>query len=502
MAIGFRWKLAAGACAAAVVAMSASGAGAESLNDAIALAYQTNPALQGQRAQLRFTDENYVQARAGFLPTVNASSQGAFTWEKLGQRFNKGCTASIFGKPCVDLTPESSTLSATLTINQPIYTGGRATAAVRGAEADILAGREDLRRIEGQVMLGVIQSYVDIRRDERSLEIRKENVVVLQRQVDEARARFDVGELTRTDVAQSEAQLADAEGQLSRAQAQVAFSRAAYAAVVGQSPGTLDPEPAFEIFPATVEQAFDTAQQNNPAIRKADYSEQAAEANLSEAKSKRMPTVGLQAQYGYSQPLHPWQPELYTRSLTAGVVVTQPFFSGGALTSQIRQAVEQENFARIQHEQARRQADQDVSQFWNGLLAARANIKANEEQVRAARIAFEGARAEQQVGLRTTLEVLNAQLVLSNAELQLIPARHDEYVASASLLNTMGLLEAKNLVPAIVLEPGSHSVEQLKRAFGYIPVLEEGVSALDSVGGPKVRPLPPKVDAPISTSQP
>ncbi len=481
-----------------MVAAAASGSRAESLADAIALAYQTNPQLQEQRAQLRFTDENYVQARTGFRPTVTSSAQGAFTWQQLGKRTVKSqCT--FLG--CPDATPETSTLSANLTINQPVYTGGRATAQVRGAEADVLAGREELRRIEGGTVLAVIQAYVDIRRDERALEIRKENVAVLQRQVEESRARFDVGELTRTDVAQSEAQWADAEGRLSAAQAQVAFSRASYAAVVGQSPGTLEPEPVFKVFPDTVEQAFDTAEQNNPAIRKASYAQESADANIAEAKARRLPTVGLQAQYGYSQPLHPFTPQEYTRSFSAGVIVNQPFFNGGLTTSQIRQAVEQGNFARLQLEQARRQATQDISQAWNTLLSARANIKANEEQVRAARIAFEGSRAEQQVGLRTTLEVLNAQLVLSQAELQLISARHDEYVASASLLNTMGLLEAQNLVADIKPQPGSHSTEQLKRAFGYIPVLEEGVSALDSIGGPSVHRLPPKVDAPISTSK-
>ena len=351
-------------------------------------------------------------------------------------------------------------------------------------------------------MLSVIQSYIDIRRDEQSLAIRKENVVVLQRQVDEARARFDVGELTRTDVAQSEAQLAEAQGLLSTAQARVAVSRAAYAAVVGQSPGTLEPEPAFKVFPETVEQAFDTAEQNSPSIRKAEYGEQSADSAIAEAKARRMPSVGLQAQYGYTQPLHPFEPEKYSRSFTAGVVVSQPLFSGGVTTSQIRQAVERGNFARIEIESARRSSVESVSQAWNGLLSSRANVTANQEQVRAARIAFEGARAEQQVGLRTTLEVLNAQLVLRNAELALINARHDEYLYSASLLNAMGLLEAKNLVTDLDAIPGGHSTEQLKRAFGYIPFLEEGVSGLDSIGGPTVHRLPEKVDAPISTSKP
>lgn len=485
------WRI--GACALALMG-AAGGARAESLSEAIRLAYHTNPTLQQQRAQLRYTDEGYVQARAGYRPTADLSASAQWQWQRIGTP-----TCNVFG--CEDPSPEANNLGATLSVSQPIYTGGRTTARVQSAAAQVLAGREDLRRAEGQLMLSVVQAYVDVRRDEQALAIRKENVAVLQRQVDETRARFDVGEVTRTDVAQSEAQLALAQSELSTAQAQLSISRAAYATVIGQSPGTLEPEPAFKVFPVSVEQAFDTAQQNNPLIRAADYAEQGAGAQVAEARAQRLPTLGLQASYGYDQPLHPFDSGLNTRSFTAGVVLSQPIFSGGVVSSQIRQALEQENIARIQLEQARRTTVEDVSRAWNSLLAARASIQAGQEQVRAARIAFEGTRAEQQVGLRTTLEVLSAEQVLRDSELQLINARHDEYVASATVLNVMGLLEARDLVGDIDLAPGGHAIGQLKHATGYIPGLEEGVSAIDSIGAPKIRKLPPPVDAPITTGQ-
>ena len=494
MASAYRWGLSVGACAAVLVAASAGSSRADTLVDAIALAYQTNPTLQGQRAQLRFTDETYVQARAGYRPTASATASGTWQWTKVG---TPACT--ILG--CPPASTNINSLGTNVSLTQPLYTGGRATARVRGAEADVLAGRENLRLIEGQVMLNVIQVYVDVRRDEQSLAIRKDNTAVLQRQVDETRARFDVGEVTRTDVAQSEAQLAAAQSQLSQAQAQLAISRAAYASVVGQSPAQLEPEPAFKVFPETVDQAFDTTLQNNPSIRKADYTEQSADAQLAEAKAGRMPNIALQGQFGYSQPFSPWDTSMYQRNFTAGVSVSQPLFSGGVISSQIRQSIEQENFARIQLDQARRSADQSVSQTWNQLLAARAGIAADEEQVRAARVAFEGTRAEQQVGLRTTLEVLNAQQVLEEAELSLVNARHDEYVAAAGVLNVMGLLEARDIAPEVVLESGGHSFEQLKHTFGYIGPVEEGVSVLDSIGAKGVVRAPPQVDAPITTGK-
>lgn len=478
---------------------AASAAWADSLTDALTLAYQTNPTLQAQRAQQRATDETYVQARAGYRPTANLQASGNWEW----QRFNScsilfGC----YSAPGQAFNQNYNDLSSAVTVTQPIFNGGRTTAQVKGAEATVLAGREQLRQTEGQVMLSVIQAYEDVRRDEQALDIRKDNVGVLQRQVNETRARFEVGEVTRTDVAQSEAQLAAAQATLSSAQATLASDRAAYAAVVGQNPAKLDAEPPFKIFPKSIDEAFDTVEQNNPAIRMADYAEQAAAAQVEQAKAGRMPTLSVQGSYGYEQPISPWAPSQNVRTGQVSVVLNQPLFAGGQIQSQIRQYMEEENADRIQLEQARRVAIQNVSQAWNALLAARANIVADEEQVRAAQVAFEGTRAEQQVGLRTTLEVLTAQQVLEEAQLSLIGARHDEYVGSATVLNVMGLLEARLLLPGVAIEPGGHSFRELDHATGYVPGIDEAVSALDSIGSGKVKAAPPPADAPIATGSP
>ena len=493
-----RWGLFTTACALALTS-AAVAARADTLVDAIALAYQTNPTLQAQRAQLRSTDESYVQARAGYRLTATGQSQANWQFQHFGP--TSGC-GSILGCASGNFYPNSNQLGASVLVTQPMYTSGKATAKVNQTEAQVLSAREDLRKIEGQVMLSVVQAYANVRLDEQGLEIRKEDVAVLKRQVEESRSRFDVGEVTRTDVAQSEAQLAQTQAALSQTLAQLASDRAIYAAVVGQSPTKLEPAPAFKVFPENLDQAFDTVEQNNAPIRSADYQVQAAEAFTSEVKAQRRPNVFFQSNYSYNQPLDPYTPSAFTRSVTAGVVVQAPIFSGGVMSSQIRQAIEQETVARTQLEQVRRTQQQTLAQDWNQMLGARAIRKSAEEQVRAARIAFEGTQAEQQVGLRTTLEVLNAEQVLRGAELQLIQAERDEYSAEAGVLETMGLLEAKYIVPGVPEQPSGHSFNQLKHAFGYVPILEDDVEALDSIGQHRVKRLPEPVNGPIVTAHP
>jgi outer membrane protein len=488
MARAFRARL---ICASAFLALAGGGSAcAENLADAIALAYQTNPTIAAERANLRFLEETYVQARAGYRPSVNAQSQ--LTYQYNGE---------------IGATPDSETNSgnAFLTFSQPIYTGGRVTAAVRAAEADILAERETLRQSEADVLQQVITSYVNVRRDQQAIRIGQENVAVLTRQVQETRVRFEVGEVTKTDVAQSEAELAQAQASLATANAQLAIDRGSYAQVVGQSPGELEPEPSLKL-PATLDEAFDRAQQYNPNIRQAEYGRQGAEARLAAAKAQGMPRVTINGQVGFATPFNqraiPTEADNFQQQSIVQATVTQPLFAGGAISSGIRQAVERENFFTIQLEGARRNAVQGLSQAWNQLLSARANIAANEERVRAARVAVEGARAEQAVGLRTTLEVLTAEQESRDAELALVQARRDEYVATASVLNVTGQLAANNIVAALPLDPGGHSFTRLKKASGYVP-WEEGVKALDGIAGaPDVKMLPPPPDEPLVTAAP
>lgn len=470
-----RAALLAAACSAGLMAGVFSTVHAETLADAIALAYQTNPTLQQQRASARITDEGVVQAKTGFRPTVGA------TLDVSGSNTNPPAGPDV----------KISGSSATVSISQPLYTGGRASANLSAAEADVLSAREGLRSVEQSVLVNVVQAYVDVRRDLERLRIAKENVAVLQRQLDESNARFDVGEITRTDVAQSQARLASARAGLSTAQAQLEVSRAAYAAIVGQTPGELAPEPTLAgLLPASVDQAFEAAQTTNPGVTSAKYSEDAAAARVAVAKAGYRPTISARAGLGYAADKTSGigsQFDDYSRTLSGGITASVPLFTGGLTTSQVRAAIERENAARSATEGAKRTAIQQVSNAWSNLLASRANLVSNEEQVRATRIAFEGVRQEQQVGLRTTLDVLNAQLELSNAELALVAARRDEYLASAVVLQAMGQLDVGKLSSTTAAYDPKTSYDRVTHSVGWVP-WEPVVQAIDKIGAPSTKP--------------
>lgn len=489
-----RVALLAAACSTGLIlGASASSVHAETLAEAIAMAYESNPTLQAQRATQRALDESYVQARTGWRPTISlqATTQDTEVRTPGGVRIDRA-PFFIYGPQ----TSESA--AAGITINQPLYTGGRVAASVSAAEADILAGRENLRRIESQVLSNVITAYVDVRRDQEALRIRQENVNVLSRQLDESRARFDVGEITRTDVAQSQARLAAAQAQFTQAQAQLAISRANYAAVVGRNPGDLAPEPSLaSLLPSDVDQAFTAAEQNNAQIRAAEFTAQASRARVAGARAERLPRVDLQGRATFNSGDEGGRGEFedYSRSLFAGATVTVPLFTGGLNNSRVRQAIERNNTDRINIEGARRSVLQNLTQTWNQLTAARANISSTEQQVAAARIAQEGTRQEQQVGLRTTIDVLNAEQELRQAELAQVSARRDEYVAAALVLGNMGRLEARYLTPNVPQYDAKANFSGLRMTWGWVP-WEEPIAIVDGLLTPK------PVEKPITTPQP
>jgi len=479
------------AIAAGCIAMLAAGGGvgasAETLTDAIALAYETNPTLQSQRAQLRATDEEWVQAEAGLRPTVSASGSYQYQHEQISIPSVAGFSTSIAG-------PVGN---AVVTVNQPIFTGGLATSKLNAAQADILAGREGLRRTEITVIQSVVGAYLDVRRDQEQLAISQDNVNVLARQLDETTAKFDAGVLTRTDVAQSQARLAQARSQLATAQSTLAQAHAGYAAVVGQNPGDLAPEPPIAtLLPPSVDAAFDAAERDNPELRQASYQEEASAARLAQAKAQMRPTVSVQGQYGYVGQLSSaggvGPSATFLENEVGGVVsanINVPVFAGGLYASQIRQAAEQDNVSRIGVESARRDVLQAISQAWNQLLGARASLAADEEQVKSDTVAYEGVREEQKVGLRTILDVLNAQQELEQSQLALVGARHDEYVAAAAVLAAMGALEAKDLLPNETRYDPKANFDHVRHAVGWVP-WEGAVGAIDRLGAPRVTPAP------------
>ncbi len=442
---------------------------AESLADAIALAYKTNPSLQNQRAQLRITDETYVQARAGYRPQVNVQID-ATRQDYLQQTTNSG--------------------SAYITAQQPLYTGGRTASAVSAAEADVLGGRETLRGTEASVLEQVITAYADVIRDEEGLKIRQAALAASQGILNETSARTKVGDLTRSDEAQTQGYLYQAKSDLAAAKAQLEVSRSNYAAVVGERPGTLEPLPALPGAPSTLDQALTTAEEGNPSLRSSEYAEQAARLRTAEARDQRLPNISLRMQYGYAGPEQFGPPTIYPKDFSATISVTQPLFAGGVIDSQIRQQIQRQASARMQTENARRTMVQQIGQAWSEYLANHENQTNADQAVQANQVAYDGMQKERQADLRSTLEVLYIEQALRQSELARASAYHDSYVSQANLLGTMGLLEASLLAPGGVdLYDPAKNFNRVKMT-GAVP-WELLPDALDHVTSPSLQRLPP-----------
>ncbi|WP_374274936.1 TolC family outer membrane protein [Brevundimonas sp.] len=494
--------LATAAALAIAVAGLATTAQAQSLQDAIALAYRTNPTLLAQRANQRALDETYVQARSGLRPTLSVSGGAGYSYRDLpdtpptpGFDFDGDGIEDFPGDPGSDNISDGTSASVGVSLNQNLYTGGRIAHGINAAEASVLAGRENLRDVEQEVMQSVIQAYVDVLRDEEVLVIRRDNIAVLQRQLEESNARFEVGEITRTDVAQSEARLAQSESDLAVAEAQLSVSRAAFAAVVGQAPATLEATPALPPAPTDFDVALDSGLVRNPALAAAEYNLRAAEAQVAQTRAEYRPSVGLSASLGNSfDSLSNLDLNDSSREFSATANISVPLFTGGLNASRVAQALERANAAQIGVEGQRRNVLQLVSSAYAQVIAARSTLQAGEEAVRAATIAAEGVRQEAQVGLRTTLDVLNQELELRAAQVTLANARRNEYVAQAALLAAMGQLSGASLAPVEAYDPADNF--QRVRNRGAVP-WEFLVESLDRIAAPAIVPANDQEDAPV-----
>lgn len=484
----------------ALVAGVGAPAWAETLQEAIALAYQTNPSLLAQRANQRALDQTVVQARAGLRPTLSVSAGADYTRNDFPATTQYVDTNNdgIPDTPITISSSESDGANVGVSLSQNLWTAGRTARAIDQARAGVLAGRENLRDVEQSVMLSVIQAYVNVNRDMEILRIRQENLSVLRRQLDETSARFEVGEITRTDVAQAEASLAQSEADLANAQAQLSTSRAGYAAVVGQAPADLEAAPALPETPSDFDAVLDMALANNPGVVAALYNQQAAEAAVAAAKSEYLPSVRATASYGGStNDLGNIDEIADRRAFTAGATLSVPLFTGGLNRSRVTQALEQANAAQIQVEGQKRAVLQDVSSAYAQVLSTRSNVQAGEEAVRAAGVAAEGVRQEAQVGLRTTLDVLQQEVTLRSAQTSLATARAAEYVARASLLAAMGQLQGPNLNPTIDAYDPAANFQRVQNTGG-LP-WDGVVEALDRVASPPIVAAADAPDAPIDT---
>ncbi|MFT4075404.1 MAG: TolC family outer membrane protein [Asticcacaulis sp.] len=434
---------------------------AETLNDAIAMAYAQNPTLLRSRATQRATDEGYVQTRSQLGPSVSASA-----------------SASYYDVP-QDLAGNRSYTSATLSASQTLFASGGIASSLKASRATVLSGQEGLRSTESSVLLDVISIYTAVRRDQQALQISQDNYDILKQQLDQTQAQFEAGQLTRTDVAQSQARLSASASSLASAQSQLDSDRASYVAIVGQSPVALDAEPPLPGLPNDFNAALDAAEKNNPDLQSAVYAADAAKAQVKAERSVFGPTVGLSGSSGGTQPGIGVGDLADNDSNTATLRLSIPLFSAGLNGSKVRQATENYNAQLQVVESTRRSVVSSVSQAWSQMLAAKSSVSSNQEQVKAAQIAADGVKVEQQVGLRTNIEVLNAQQDLKSAQLALIEAERTQYVAGSQLLSVMGGLTAKAFVPDIqVYDPEKHFDDV--KSKGWTP-LEPVAKALDGL---------------------
>lgn len=412
----------------------ASSSLAQTLEEALGQAYASNPLLQAERAGLRAIDEDLVQAKAARLPSLQAdASIGAVYTEQTSPFFSAVQT----------YYPRSLGLSG----NYTLYGGGAIRGTIDLARVNIDIGRNSLRDLEQQVLFDAISAYLGVQRDVEVVRIRGKNVEVLSRQLDAANDRFDVGEITRTGVSQAKARLAGARSLLAAARSQLAASRAAYVRTMGQAPGTLSKASSPNILPEDMAAAINWAEIHAPILISAKLSELVATHGVTIAKAGLRPRLSIGARASTADNNGFIGAE--TDTVSSSLNFTMPLFTGGLNRSQIRKAREQESQARIGILQARRIVHEQVSNAWFNLIAARSVIDANEQQVAANELAFEGVEQEAFVGQRTTLDVLNAEQELLDARLALITANRDVLVAQYALLRAAGRLNLVDLGIAI-----------------------------------------------------
>ena len=424
---------------ALAAALLAQAAAAETLQQAIAAAYETNPDLAAERAVVRQVDEQVPQALAPGRPT-------------LGVTASEQQNALQFGD-------NGRVMSAQLNANQSLYRGGQTKAATNAADNRILAARARLRGVENNVVLNVVTAYSDVLRYAAVVDLNANQAKVLERELQQSKDRFEVGDLTRTDVAQSDARLANARSNLISAQGQLSAARAAYARVVGHAAEDLAPLPPLPVLPGTQGQAIDLANVDNPSLIAARFDEAAARYDVQGFERQRLPTLGVGGGVGYTRydgggggGRFVQQGGFFTQQ--AGVTLTVPLYQAGLIGSEIRQAQQRRSQSMELIGSTSRQVTESATNAFTQIGTARAIIRSSQVAVNANALALEGVTQENQVGTRTIIEVLNAQQELLVTKVNLVTAQRDEYVGAYTLLAAIGQAEAAALeVPVTIYDP-------------------------------------------------
>ena len=419
-----------GPAVAVWAALSGAGlqpAAAETLNEALAAAYTSNPTLLAQRARLRATDETLPEARSGWRPTVSADGDAGVA----------SVDSGVGGRQ--DLQP----LSYGLSLSQPLYRGGRTTAGVSRARNLIMAERELLRSVEQTVLLQAATAYIDVLRDTAVLQLNANSEQVLRRELNATQDRYRVGELTLTDVAQARARLAGATAGRIRAQGDLEATRAEYVRVIGKTPANLTLPPPVTGLPASLEDTLTALRDGNPDLAAARYQEQAAMDDIALAKGDMLPTLSLDGRVSHSEESSFSGSESDSASITAQLSI--PLYQAGGASARVRQAKQTASERRMAVTEAERSARAQATAAWEALAVALAAEAQFEAQVEANKTALEGTREQARVGSRILLDVLNAEQELLDAQVNLVVAKRTSFVAKLVLLASVGRLTARDL---------------------------------------------------------
>jgi outer membrane protein len=435
---------------------------ADTIEAALVRAYQNNPQLNAQRAAVRATDENVPQALSGYRPKVAVTASAGYQYTDLNSTF--GGTATQIVRSEVHGTDPPR--SAGLTVTQTLYNGNQTANKTRVAESQVSGAREGLRVLEQTVLLSAATVYMDYLRDAAIVEVNQSNVRVLDQTLKQTRDRFNVGEVTRTDVAQSEAQLAAGKTQLLAAQATLTTTQANFRRIIGNEPQALAPgSPVDRYLPGSLPAAVELSLIENPNVTAAMFGIDVNFLTVKVNEGALLPTVTVQAsvQQAYEQSLQVFR----TFGASAIAQISIPVYQGGSEYSLIRQSKESLAQQRLVLEQTRDQTRANTVTAWGQLVAGKAQVTSAQSQVTASEIALNGVREEAKAGQRTTLDVLNAQQALVNARVALVTAQHDRVVASYSVLSSVGRLSPQILNLATqTYDPSVHYQQVRDSWFG------------------------------------
>lgn len=409
---------------------------AETLQGALAKAYSNNPTLTAARAGQRANDENVPIQRSFGLPAADVTAS-------YGENIIT---------PSNNVAQPNRSITVSPRVSVPLYQGGAVRNAVKAAKLRVESGQANLRATEASIFSQVVGAYMDVIRDSAIVQLNQKNVAVLRTNLQATSDRFEIGDLTRTDVAQSEARLALAESRLRGAEAQLIMSREAYIRLVGEAPVDLQAPPPLPGLPESVEESVNIALNNNPDILSAALNVKASRADINVAKAERAPKFSATVNGSYNNYLGSLENNIpgfevsqSSTSAVAGVSMTLPLFTAGRTSAQVRQAQSRTSQALEQYIEVERGVIAQTRGSYAAWQANRRVIAANEQAVKANALSLEGVRAENSVGTRTILEILNAEQEYLNTQVDLVTAQRDAYVAAFTLLAAMGKGEARDL---------------------------------------------------------